>query len=224
MQNKYEWRKQEKSLYLPKNKPDIVDVPAFKFITIEGEGSPDEAVFSDYIATLYSLAYTIKMTLKQWAVAPITAAVSGIPRGYFDFTVYPLEGVWDINDQAKACFNGVINKEDFVYKLMIRQPDFVDESLYNTMLAIAKQKKKNPLLDQISFERVQEGLCIQMLHLGPFEDEPISFQKMEEFATEQGLQRISKVHREIYLSDPAKVTPEKLKTVLRFQAKRVANI
>jgi hypothetical protein len=211
MQPKYEWRKKEKAIYLPKSKPEVIDVPEFNFITIEGEGSPAESLFTENIGALYSLAYTIKMILKRMDTPP---------NGYFDFTVYPLEGVWDINDEAKTNFNGVINKHDFVYKLMIRQPDFVDEFFFGEMLAVAKEKKKNPLLEKLRFERYSEGLCVQMLHLGPFEDEPASFEKMEIFAQDEGLVRISKVHREIYLSDTRKVAPEKLKTVLRFRAKR----
>ncbi len=214
MQEKYEWRKKEKTIYLPKNKPEIIDVPEFKFITIDGEGSPAESLFTDSIGALYSLAYTVKMIPKK---------MSTPPNGYFDFTVYPLEGIWDINDEAKATFNGVINKVDFVYKLMIRQPDFVDELFFREMLNVAKEKKKNPLLDQINFERSTEGLCVQMLHIGPFEDEPTSFEKMESFAQGESLTRLSKVHREIYLSDARKVAPEKLRTVLRFQAKRACS-
>lgn len=211
MQVKYEWRKKEKSIYLPKHIPEIIDIPQFKFITIQGEGSPAESIFTDNIGALYSLAYTIKMTAKKMNVPP---------KGYFDFTVYPLEGIWDINDQAKACFDGTIDKDDFVYKLMIRQPEFVNEKFFLQMLAIAKQNKINPLLDQISYQCFTEGLCLQMLHLGPFEEEPASFEKMEQFAKDQGYRRISKVHREIYLSDARKVVPEKLKTVLRFQIKK----
>ena len=209
MQDKHEWRKKEKALYLPKNKPEVIDIPEFKFITIEGEGSPADSVFTDYIGALYSLAYTIKMMPKK---------IDRQPKGYFDFTVYPLEGVWDINDKAKANFKGRINKEDLVYKLMIRQPDFVSENFYSEMLEVAKEKKKNSLLEQINFERLSEGRCVQMLHLGPFEDEPASFEIMEDYAKSEGVVRLSKMHREIYLSDPRKVAPEKLKTVLRFQA------
>jgi hypothetical protein len=211
MLDKYEWRKKEKSFYLPKNEPEIVTIPEFRFITIEGEGSPADSLFANKIATLYSLAYTIKMMPKKMDVPP---------KGYYDFTVYPLEGVWDINEKAKANFNGVVNKDDFVYKLMVRQPDFVDELFFREMLAVAKEKKKNLLLEQLRFERYSEGLCVQMLHLGPFEEESTSFEIMEKFTKDEGLARISKVHREIYLSDTRKVVPEKLKTVLRFQARR----
>ncbi|UQN44934.1 GyrI-like domain-containing protein [Agarivorans sp. B2Z047] len=141
------------------------------------------------------------------------------PQGYFDFTVYPLEGVWDISEKAKAKFDGTINKDELVYRLMIRQPDFVDQAFYRDMLELAKQKKANPLFEQLSFEQIEEGKTVQMLHVGLFDDEPQSFEKMEAFAVAEGLERLSKVHREIYLSDPRKVTPDKLKTVLRFQVK-----
>ena len=142
MQDKYEWRKKEKSLYLPKNKPEIIDVPELKFITIEGEGSPAENIFTDNIGTLYSLAYTIKMMPKKMDVPP---------KRYFDFTVYPLEGVWDINDEAKVNFNGINNKEDLVYKLMIRQPDFVDEIFYKENAGSSERKKEEPIIKQDTF-------------------------------------------------------------------------
>lgn len=211
MQLKHEWRKQEKGIYLPKNKPELLEVPSFNFISITGEGSPDEPIFSDKVGALYALAYTIKMGLKKLAKPP---------QGYLDYTVYPLEGVWDINEQARTNFNGTVNKQDFVYKLMIRQPDFVEQSLFEEMLAVAMSKKQNPLLKQIRFEQFSEGLCVQMLHLGPFSEEPASFEQMEIFAKEQGVTRLSKIHREIYLSDMRRVAPEKLKTVLRFHVKR----
>ncbi|MBW8182070.1 GyrI-like domain-containing protein [Shewanella nanhaiensis] len=208
MSDKYEWRKKEKSLYIPKNKPELLEVPPSNFITLSGEGSPEDAVFTEYIGTLYSLAYTIKMHPKTMTTKP---------SGYFDFTVYPLEGIWDINDRAKADFLGTIDKKDLVYQLMIRQPKFVDTALYEEMLHLVKSKRDNPLLEQVKFTTIAEGRCIQMLHLGPFENESHTFEEMESFAQAQGLTRRSKVHREIYLSDPRKVAPEKLKTVLRFQ-------
>ncbi|PCI98427.1 MAG: hypothetical protein COB14_07885 [Alphaproteobacteria bacterium] len=210
MPDKYEWRKREKKLYIPKDRPEIVEVPEFKFLTINGEGSPAGKLFTECIGTLYPLAYAIKMLPKKMDVKP---------TGYFDFTVYPLEGVWDINNNAKKNFSGTINIEDLVYQLMIRQPDFVDKNFYCEMLDYVKKKKPNPLLDKVEFKSISEGKCIQMLHLGKFEDEPASFEKMELFANSEGLTRFSKVHREIYLPDTRRVAPEKLKTVLRFQVR-----
>lgn len=205
---KHEWRKKEKSIYLPKAKPVIIDVPEYKFITIKGTGSPDSPLFTECIGALYSLAYTIKMTLKK---------VDNPPQNYCDYTVYPLEGVWDINDDAKKQFTGTINKKDLVYKIMLRQPDFITDDFYHEMLDIVKHKKPSSMLEHLKFETINEGKCIQMLHVGKFENEADTFTIMEEFTKEQGLTRLSKVHREIYLSDFRKVEEEKLKTVLRFK-------
>ncbi|MEE1672437.1 GyrI-like domain-containing protein [Agarivorans aestuarii] len=201
---KHEWRKHEKALYLAKTKPQMVEVPAFKFITVKA----GYEAFSECVAALYSLAYGLKMNLKKMA---------NVPAGYTDYTVYPLEGLWDINEQAKKSFTGTINKDDLVYTLMIRQPDFIDESLFNEIKALVEVKKPSPRLSSVSFETLSEGPCIQMLHLGPFEDEPLSFSQMKNFAENEGLNRISKMHREIYLTDARRVSPEKYKTVLRFQ-------
>lgn len=208
MKQKHEWRKHEKSVYLPKNNPEIIEVPAFRFITIRGEGNPNSEIFTKCVEALYSLAYGLKMHLKK------TACLSS---SYVDFTVYPLEGVWDITDEAKKSFSGTINKDDLVYTLMIRQPDFIDESLFNEVKSLVEKKKPSALLSSVNFETISEGTCVQMLHLGPFDDEPQSFFQMESFAESKDLNRISKCHREIYLSDARRVTPDKYKTVLRFQ-------
>ncbi|MDA0390521.1 GyrI-like domain-containing protein [Vibrio parahaemolyticus] len=204
---KHEWRKHEKSIYMPKNTPELINVPTFNFITISGQGNPNYDDFSERVGALYSVAYSLKMGLKK---------SEHKPEGYCDFTVYPLEGVWDITTEAKATFDGTINKNDLVYTLMIRQPDFVDNALFEKVIAQVKVAKPSKLLPSISFKKISEGSCVQMLHLGRFEDEPESFSLMEEFAKANGLTRISKVHREIYLSDIRRVSPEKYKTVLRF--------
>ncbi len=209
MSEKYEWRKSEKAFYLPKAKPEVVELPAFKFLTISGEGDPNDESFGDYIQALYSTAYTIKMTLKK---------MEHLPEGYCDYTVYPLEGVWDLNEKGRAEYSGTINKADLLFTLMLRQPDFVTRDFYLEMLALVRKKKPQPLLDQLKFETITEGRCVQMLHVGKYDDEPATFEKMEAFAEAEGLTREFKVHREIYLSDFRKVAPEKLKTVLRFRA------
>lgn len=204
---KYEWRKQEKEIYLPKNKPSIITIPEYQFITINGEGNPNDESFGEYIGVLYSLSYAIKMTLKKHPQPP---------KEYCDYTVYPLEGVWDINDKAKNNFKGQINKDDLVFTLMIRQPNFISEDFFIEQLNLVKKKKYHPLLEQVKFEKTEEGQCIQMLHIGSYDNEAGSFRIMEEFAKSKNVKRISKIHREIYLSDFRKVPEEKLKTVLRF--------
>lgn len=204
---KHEWRKSEKGMYFPKSNPELITIPAFKFLTIKGEGSPDTDSFAECIGALYSVAYAIKMTLKK---------LSEQPEGYVDYTVYPLEGVWSLNDEAIKNFNGTINKMDFVYTLMLRQPDFISDSYFQEMFEFTRNKKPNPKLNDLQFETIEEGPCVQMMHIGSYDNEPASFAEMEAFANEQGVQRKSKMHREIYLTDFRKVAPEKLKTVLRF--------
>jgi len=208
VQTKHEWRKKEKAVYLPKNKPELIHIPEYKFISISGEGNPNSAFFSEYIGVLYSVAYAIKMNLKK---------EEHKPKGYYDWTVYPLEGVWDITEKAKQNFNGQINKDDLIFDLMLRQPDFVNEQLFHKMLELTKNKKPHKLLEKLQFKTLTDGKCIQMMHIGSYDNEPASFEIMEEFATNQGLIRKSKIHREIYLSDFRKVAEDKLKTVLRFQ-------
>ncbi len=207
---KHEWRKQEKAIYLPKNKPELVDIPTYKFIILSGKGNPNDEFFSEYIGVLYSVAYAIKMNLKK---------AKNLPKEYQDWTVYPLEGVWDITEKAKQNSDGKLNKDDLIFDIMIRQPNFVNEDFFNEMVELTKTKKPHQLLDKVRFETITEGKCVQMLHIGSYDDEPKSFEKMEKFATELGLKRKSKIHREIYLSDARKVEVEKLKTVLRFQIK-----
>ncbi len=207
---KHEWRKAEKNFYLPKNKPEIINVPAFNFFTIEGKGNPNGDEFPGYVGVLYSLAYAVKMSVKK-----------GIgPEGYFDYTVYPLEGVWDISDEAKKANATTLNKDELVFKLMIRQPGFVTDNYAKFIIEETKKKKPHPLLGKIHFEGITDGLCIQMLHLGSYDNEPASFKHMGEFAQQNGYKRTSMLHREIYLSDARKTDPEKLKTVLRFGIRR----
>lgn len=207
---KHEWSKHEKQFYLPKNKPELISIPQFKFFTIEGNGNPNDDFFAEYVGVLYSLSYGIKMSPKKGLA----------PAGYFDYTVYPLEGVWDLNEEARKSFDGTINKKDLVFKLMIRQPDFVDSNFALQILELTKKKKPHSLLEKVRFEERIEGDCIQMLHLGSYDDEPGSFRMMENFAEQENYSRISKTHREIYLSDARKVSPDKLKTVLRFRIEK----
>jgi hypothetical protein len=211
---KHEWKKTEKHFYLPKNKPELITVPDFKFFTIEGQGNPNDAGFSEYIGVLYSLSYAVKMSSKKGTE----------PKGYFDYTVYPLEGIWDLSIEARKTYNGTINKNELVFKLMIRQPDFVIESYASAIIEQVKSKKMHPLLDLVRFEEITDGTCIQMMHLGSYDDEPKSFKQMAEFTEQENYVRKIKTHREIYISDARKVSPDKLRTVLRIQVESDQNI
>ncbi len=206
---KHDWKKNDKQFYLPKNKPEIVTVPKFNFFTIEGKGNPNDDFFANYIGVLYSLSYAIKMSPKQGFA----------PQNYEEYTVFPLEGVWDIDEEAKKNYDGTLDKNALIFKLMMRQPDFVTPEFAEEAIARNKKKKPHPLLDKVKFETIEDGLCVQMLHEGSYDSEPASFLKMKEFAEANNLTRIAQTHREIYLSDARKVAAEKLKTVLRFKVK-----
>lgn len=207
---KYEWKKKEKNLYQPKAKPEIIDIPSFKFFTLEGKGNPNDEFFADYVGALYSLAYGVKMSYKK-----------GIePKGFYDYTVYPLEGLWDLTEKGREDFEkGFINKEELLFKLMIRQPDFVDEAYAKFIVEEVKKNKPHALLNEVKFEKIEEGKVVQMLHVGSYDSEVESIKMMEEFAKEKGFERAEKIHKEIYLSDARKVEVEKLKTILRFKVK-----
>ena len=207
---KYEWKKKEKNLYLPKAKPEIIDIPSFKFFTLEGKGNPNDEFFADYVGALYSLSYAVKMSYKKGVE----------PKGFYDYTVYPLEGVWDLTEKGREEFEkGFINKSELLFKLMIRQPDFVDEAYAKFIVEEVKKNKPNVLLNDVKFEEIEEGKVVQMLHVGSYDSEVESFKIMEEFVKESGFERAEKLHKEIYLSDARKVEAEKLKTILRFKVK-----
>jgi hypothetical protein len=206
---KYEWKKEEKQLYLPKNKPELIEVPSSKFFMINGKGNPNDEAFAEVIGVLYSLSYAVKMIPK-----------SGItPDGYFDYTVFPLEGVWDLEVEARAAEK--LDKDKLIYTLMIRQPSFVTEELAKIAIENTKKKKPHNLLQNVQFGSIEDGLCVQMMHIGSYDNEPASFSLMEEFCHNNGLKRIGKTHREIYISDFRKTQPDKLKTILRIKVERV---
>jgi hypothetical protein len=206
---KYEWRKQEKNLYIPKQKPELITVPEQKFLMIKGTGNPNSKEFSEKIGVLYSLAYAIRMMPKQGYT----------PEGYFEYTVYPLEGIWDLTEEGKKL--DTLNKDELVYTIMIRQPDFVSEEVVIKAFENVRKKKPHPLLDEVTFDTIKDGLSVQMLHVGSYDNEKESFDIMKKFIEENNLEIISMIHREIYLSDFRKVEAEKLKTVLRYRVKTI---
>lgn len=204
---KHEWRKQEKGLYMPKQRPELITVPEQKFIMIEGKGNPNGEEFAEKIGVIYSVAYGIRMMPKQGYT----------PEGYFEYTVYPLEGLWDLSEKGREF--DTLNKDELVYTIMIRQPDFVIGEVFNKALENVRKKKPHKFLQEVRFETIEDGLSVQMLHIGSYDNEPESFQIMKEFIIDNNLEIVSLKHREIYLSDARKVEPEKLKTVLRYTVK-----
>lgn len=196
---KYEWRKTEKDLYLPKAQPQVVTVPKQKFFAIKGKGNPNAEDFSEKVGVLYSLAYTVRMMPKSGFT----------PDGYFEYTVYPLEGVWENTDAS--------DKDAYIYTIMIRQPDFVTTEIAKKAVEIVMKKKPHPALDEAFFDESMDGLSVQMMHHGDYDHEQRSFELMRRFLEENNLIRIGDTHREIYLSDPRRTERDKLKTVLRYQ-------
>jgi hypothetical protein len=198
---KHEWKKHEKNLYMPKNEPVLVTVPKQKFFAIKGKGNPNEKDFSERVGVLYSLAYAVRMMPKSGFVVD----------GFFEYTVYPLEGIWEGGDAA--------NKNTLVYTIMIRQPEFLTDDVTQRAFEIAKRKKPHPLLSETYFCEIEDGLSVQMLHNGDYDNEPDSFAEMQKFMADNNLTRREGSHREIYLSNANKVARDKLKTVLRYTVK-----
>ncbi len=206
---KHEWRKHEKHLYLPKRKPALITIPTMNYFVIEGQGNPNKDAFLKRVEALYTVSYAIRMSHKKGTQ----------PEGYFEYTVYPLEGVWSLTEEAIKERPTSFSKDDFRYQIMIRQPGFVTNDYANALLSQSSLIDKNPLVSDIRFVSIEDGDCIQMSHLGPYDNEPETFALMEAYAESIGRTRTSKIHKEIYISDPRKTALEKLKTTLRFQLK-----
>lgn len=200
------YKKAYKSLYLPKVKPEVIDVPEMTFFILSGQGNPNEADFASRVEALYALSYAVRMSYKS----------ADVPEGYYDYTVFPLEGVWDLVDYTK----GIEDKSNLSYQLMIRQPDFVNEALFERFKSEVLAKKKLAPVSDIGFQKISEGLCCQMMHIGSYDSEPESFMAMEAYVTANGYVRSEKTHREIYLSDPRKGSVDKQKTVIRFRIEK----
>ena len=196
---KHEWRRHEKALYGAGKTPGLVDVPAQKFIVISGRGDPNGEDFSARISALYPLAYALRSVFKARDE---------------DYAVYPLEGLW-----GGAVQGGAVVKSELEYELMIRQPDAATEDEFSEALDRTRRRKPSPLLDEVRFEAITDGRCVQMLHTGPYDDEPASFALMADFAAANGLERAGAGHREIYLNDAKRTEPAKLRTILRFSVR-----
>lgn len=207
---KHEWKKHEKNLYGAKTSPALVYVPKQNYILISGEGDPNDADFSDRVGALYALAYGIKMNYKSESCS------GGLTGMIQDFTVYPLEGVWKKKENIKTNPTE-LDKNQLAYTIMIRQPDFITEDMVYAALERVKKKKPNPLYSEIKFETMEDGQCIEILHIGAFDDEPASFVQMDQFAKENGMKRSTACHREIYMNNANRVPKNKLKTILRYQ-------
>lgn len=197
-----DYKKDYKTWYLPTTMPVIVEIPSMRFLQIAGQGDPNGEEFALATAALYSLSYAVKMSYKSTVV----------PVGYYEYTVFPLEGVWDLVDKNRPA----TEKNNLAYEIMIRQPDFLDDDLFERFITETRRKKPNRYIAAVELHAITDGLCCQMLHVGSYDDEPASFERMRGYCEGLGYHRTSLKHREIYLSDPRKTETGKLKTVLRF--------
>ena len=201
---KYEWKKSEKYLYGVKLKPQFIEVPTAYYIMIKGEGNPNEIDFSNRVSALYSLAYGIKMLFKNMKKEELE---------YSDFTVFPLEGIWEKSDDEE------FDKSKLKYTIMIKQPYFITKEIFELAFEKVKKKKPNELYDEISFDCIESKKAIQILHIGSFDTEIESFEKLDNFASEMNLERSEKLHTEIYLNNKNRTAEDKLKTILRYTVK-----
>lgn len=199
---KYEWKRNEKDVYGEHKKGCIVNVPKQNYLMIHGKGNPNGEEFSQKVSALYALAYGIKMNYKKQAMQGSEIE---------DYSVYPLEGVYEEKQDKELI------KEHLVYTLMIKQPDVITKEMVDIAMKQVAKKKPELCIDEITFSAMQDNLCVDILHIGSFDDEPQSFDKMDAFASQNGLKRLAKCHREIYLNNANRVTKDKLKTILRYQ-------
>ena len=199
---KYEWRKVEAE-YMTKAKPEKRLMPPQQFLTIKGQGNQNSPEFAEKVGALYAVSYALKMMPRK-----------GIEvAGYQDYVVYPLEGFWTMPDDFTG---GAINKDLLIYEIMIKQPFFVTDALVEKAKEMSVKKVSESLLASLEFKTIDEGEVVQMLHKGSFDEEYLSFEKMALFCEENNLNRTGYHHKEIYLSDIRKVTPDKYKTILRI--------
>lgn len=157
---KYEWRKKDKEVYLPPTKPTIFTDTEKLYITVDGKGNPNGPEFEKDVQILYAFSYTIRMMPKR-----------GIkPEGYYEYTVFPLEGIWDLDEKGRKL--DYLDKDHLVYKIMIRLLDFVTEEVFTKAVELAKEKKKDLAIDKAKLETIADGLTVQMMHIGSYDDEP----------------------------------------------------
>lgn len=204
---KLDYKKDEKSLYLPKAAPGVADVPEMPFLMVDGTGDPRGEAYQQAVSLLYGLSYTIKMKGRDWP-------------GYMGYAVYPLEGLWWLENGPFS----FTDREGWLWTSMIRQPAFVTPQVLQWAVELTRKKKPGLNYAAVRLEHFTEGLCVQMMHLGPYAEEPATVEAMRGFMEKEGLRDMTgteRKHHEIYLSDPNKAAPEKMKTVLRHPVERI---
>lgn len=212
--DKIDYKKDYKDLYQPSVKPSIIDIPEMLFITVEGSGNPNtSASYQEALEILYGLSFTIKMSKMNGTQ----------PEGYFEYVVPPLEGLWYVDETAFDGIN-VTDKDKFRWISMIRQPEFVTEAVFEKAKESLAKKKPGLNINRAKFVHMTEGLCVQAMHKGSYDNEPQTIKKIKDFVKENGYVEDfsdTRYHHEIYLSDPRKCAPERLKTVIRHPVKMI---
>lgn len=207
----FDFKKEYKEFYLPKNKPEIVTVPKANYIAVRGKGDPNEVggAYQQAVGIVYAVAYTLKMSYRtDYRI-----------EGFFDYVVPPLEGFW-WQDGVEGIDHS--NKSSFNWISVIRLPDFVTGKDFAWAVETASKKKKIDC-SSAEFLAIDEGLCVQIMHIGPYDDEPASVKMTHDFIKENGYKidiDQNRLHHEIYISDPRKTAPEKLKTVIRHPIRK----
>ena len=203
-----DYKKTQKELYLPKTTPSVIDVPRMTFITVDGKGDPNTSdEYATAVELLYGLSYSIKMGSKS----------------ILEYVVPPLEGLWSVDDDFRGGGASISDKGKFIWTMMIRQPDFVTADIFDAAKVALAKKKTNLDTSKAKLETITEGLCVQVMHIGSYDDEPATVAALDGFAIQNGyVLDINEIrrHHEIYISDPRKVAPEKLKTVLRHSIRK----
>lgn len=206
---KLDFKKEFKHLYQPKTTPSVVDVPEMTFIMVDGKGDPNTSEeYTKAVELLYGLSYTIKMSNKA----------------ILEYVVPPLEGFWSVADNSfKGGGAPITDKSKFIWTMMIRQPDFVTEEIFKSAVTALNKKKPNLDTSKARLEKFTEGLCVQMMHIGSYDSEPATVAQLDRYVVESGYAvdiNEYRRHHEIYISDPRKAAPEKLKTVIRHPIKK----
>lgn len=206
-----DYKKEDKNLYQPKQTPTFVDVPEISYVAVKGKGDPNDenGAYSEAMSLLYGISYTIKMSYKG----------NRFIDGYFEYVVPPLEGLWWMEGDAPGI--DYANKDGFCWISMIRLPEFVTPEVFDWAKQEVADKKKLET-EKARLLRFSEGTCVQCMHLGPYDDEPATIQKLEAHVHKNGYEidlGPTRRHHEIYLGDPRRTAPEKLKTVIRIPVK-----
>ena len=207
----FDYKKEYKEFYMPTNKPSIIRVPSMHYIAVRGQGDPnaEDGAYKQAIGLLYGIAFTIKMSKKG----------NHQMEGYFDYVVPPLEGFW-WQDGADGI--DYTQKDTFKWISVIRLPDYVTKDEFNWAIEEATRKKKTDF-SKVEFFVYEVGLCVQCMHIGSYDDEPATVERMHDYMHKQGYVldlTEQRMHHEIYLSDARKVAPEKRKTVIRHPIRR----